>query len=269
MLSKNLETAIHAALLAGEKIRAIYVEEEHGVSYKTDDSPLTRADSAAHDCIANHLCETNIPLLSEEDARNHGFEERKNWPLCWIVDPLDGTKEFIKRNGEFTVNIALAENGVPTLGVIYAPVPDVLYFAEKNTGAFLIRNTLQHSFSAELILANRVLLPLQALPEICTVVGSRSHASEETDAFVEQLRTQYGSVDFIAAGSSLKFGLIAEGKAHTYPRFAPTMEWDTAAGQIIVEESGGTMIDYQTQKPIQYNREQLRNDWFLVRAKDF
>ncbi len=269
MLSKNLEIAIHAALQAGEKIRTIYREEEHGVSYKTDNSPLTRADSAAHDCIASYLAETKIPLLSEEDARNHGFEERKNWSRCWIVDPLDGTKEFIKRNGEFTVNIALAANGVPMLGVIYAPILDVLYFAEKDAGAFLIRNTKDDAYSSEMMRAKAISLPLQPLPQICTVVGSRSHASSETDAFVEQLRTGFGTVDFIAAGSSLKFGLIAEGKAHVYPRFAPTMEWDTAAGQIIVAESGGNMIDYHAKKPMTYNREELRNDWFLAVAKGF
>jgi 3'(2'), 5'-bisphosphate nucleotidase len=264
MFSKLLETAIHAAILAGEKIRIIYAEEEHGVSYKDDDSPLTRADSAAHDYIAQQLSETNIPLLSEEDARNHGFEERKNWSRCWIVDPLDGTKEFIKRNGEFTVNIALSENGVPVLGVIYAPIPDVLYLAEKDGGAFLIREASKLVLENGVLLQNCVRLPLQSLPEICTVVGSRSHASPETDAFVEQLRARFGAVDFIAAGSSLKFGLIAEGKAHVYPRFAPTMEWDTAAGQIIVAESGGSMIAFDTKKPMTYNREELRNGWFLA-----
>lgn len=261
-----LKTAITASIEAGASILTIYKLAAIDVTYKDDRTPLTLADRASHDVIVKALVSTNIPVLSEEDSRSHEFSERSSWTKCWIVDPLDGTKEFIKRNGEFTVNIALAENGKPILGVIYTPVTDVLHYAAEGVGAFRVDKASTIS-SADDFFTQAQKLPVQELPETFTIVGSRSHASPETEAYVEEQRKKYGNVEFVAAGSSLKFCLVAEGIAHVYPRFAPTMEWDTAAGQVIVEQAGGTMIEWPSKNQIKYNREQLRNTWFFATAK--
>ncbi len=260
-----LKTAITASIEAGKSILSIYKLAAIDVTYKDDRTPLTLADRASHDVIVKALESTSIPVLSEEDSRAHEYAERSTWTKCWIVDPLDGTKEFIKRNGEFTVNIALSENGKPTLGVIYTPVTDVLHFAAEGVGAFRVDKASAIS-SAEDFFTEGKKLPVQPLPSTFTIVGSRSHASPETEAYVEEQRKKHGSVEFVAAGSSLKFCLVAEGIAHVYPRFAPTMEWDTAAGQVIVEQAGGEMIEWPSKNQIKYNREQLRNTWFLVTA---
>jgi 3'(2'), 5'-bisphosphate nucleotidase len=262
-----LNTAIKASIEAGKSILSIYHMSAIDVTYKEDRTPLTLADRASHNIIAGELLDTKIPLLSEEDSRAHHFSERNKWTRCWIVDPLDGTKEFIKRNGEFTVNIALCENGKPVLGVIYTPVQDVLHFAAEGMGAFRIDKASTLGSEEEIFAASEK-LPLQSLPTIFTIVGSRSHASPETEAYVEEKRKAHGEVDFVAAGSSLKFCLVAEGKAHVYPRFAPTMEWDTAAGQVIIEQSGGKMVEWPSKDPILYNREELRNTWFLCEARE-
>jgi 3'(2'), 5'-bisphosphate nucleotidase len=262
-----LKTAIAASIEAGKSILTIYRNTAIDVVYKDDRTPLTLADRASHDVIVKALAATSIPVLSEEDSRAHDFSERCTWTKCWIVDPLDGTKEFIKRNGEFTVNIALAENGKPVLGVIYTPVQDVLHFAAEGIGSFRVDKASLISSPDDFFTQGKQ-LPTQQLPEAFTIVGSRSHASPETEAYIEEQRKKNGSVDFVAAGSSLKFCLVAEGMAHVYPRFAPTMEWDTAAGQVIVEQAGGKMVEWPSQNAIQYNREQLRNTWFLVEAKN-
>jgi 3'(2'), 5'-bisphosphate nucleotidase len=258
------KTAIHAALQAGAAILEIYGRADFGIELKEDETPLTLADRKAHDIIAGRLASSGIPVLSEEDAKNHSYEERKNWKQCWIVDPLDGTKEFIKRNGEFTVNIALVENGKPLLGIIYVPVKDLLYYTHPNEGCFRIIDASRIVNEGIAFEQVRQLLPAQERPSIFTLVGSRSHASSETDAYVKELEHKYGQVRFIAAGSSLKFCLVAEGQAHAYPRFAPTMEWDTAAGQAILEAAGGTVVMWPEKMPLSYNRENLRNGWFLA-----
>jgi 3'(2'), 5'-bisphosphate nucleotidase len=264
-MKELLTTAITAAIEAGKGILDVYSLAAIDVEFKDDRTPLTQADRVSNDIIAKHLANTNIPMLSEEDSRTHDYLTRSKWNKCWIVDPLDGTKEFIKRNGEFTVNIALAENGKPILGVIYTPVLDVLHFAAEGIGAFRLEKVF--SMNAENYFSLAQKMPLQQLPEKFTIVGSRSHASPETDAYVTEQRKKYGEVDFVAAGSSLKFTLIAEGKAHVYPRFAPTMEWDTAAGQVIVEQAGGSVVDWPSKNQIAYNRQELRNGWFLCEAK--
>lgn len=255
--------AIQAAIDAGAVIMRIY-NNEFAVEYKADESPLTLADQEADDLIQERLKTTGVPVLSEEGAKEE-YANRKDWTRCWIVDPLDGTKEFVKRNGEFTVNIALAENGVPVFGVVYAPALGWLYMGEKGNGAH--RTHIADPFHP--MRGNRTVehLPAQEFPAVTTIVGSRSHASPETEAFIESIRKEKGEVDFAASGSSLKFCLVAEGRAHVYPRFAPTMEWDTAAGQAVLEAAGGEVIRHDTNEPLRYNKENLLNPWFIARMK--
>ncbi|HEU4717662.1 MAG TPA: 3'(2'),5'-bisphosphate nucleotidase CysQ [Bacteroidia bacterium] len=250
--------AVTAAFRAGEEIMKVYGSDDFGVEKKEDESPLTLADREADEVIGRCLGVTGIPILSEEGAQIP-YSERKAWNRCWIVDPLDGTKEFIKRNGEFTVNIALVENGEPVFGVVYAPALDVVYVGEKGAGAWKgtsgdFRKTAQRA------------LPLNPVPQTFTMVGSRSHSSPETEAYVKEMEAKHGKVDFVASGSSLKFCLVAEGKAQAYPRFAPTMEWDTAAGQAVLEAAGGKVFMWPSGQPLRYNREELRNGWFLATA---
>ena len=245
-----LELAIEAAILGGKEIMKIY-DQDFEVSTKKDNTPLTIADKNANEIIENKLKQTGIPVLSEEGI-HADFEERKNWEQLWIVDPLDGTKEFVKRNGEFTVNIALVENGIPIMGVIYVPVTKVLYYS-SSIGAFKKENE------------KVVQLPIKNDRNSFVVVGSRSHQSKETAKYFESLRTKKGDIEIISMGSSLKICLVAEGKADIYPRFAPTMEWDTAAGHAIVNSAGKNIIDYHTNKEMVYNRKNLRNNWFIVK----
>ena len=247
---------MNAALDAGAEIMKIYSTADFGVEMKSDNSPLTLADKAAHDIIVEQLEETGVPILSEEGDEIVSYEERKTWKHLWVVDPLDGTKEFIKRNGEFTVNIALVEDGVPVFGVVYAPALEKLYYSLPGEGAFLVRRDVHPEETFP--------LPRPDRPSIFTIVGSRSHSSPETEAYIQEMRAKHGEVDFAASGSSLKFCLLAEGKAHSYPRFAPTMEWDTAAGHAILLAAGGNVVVWPEKTELRYNREQLRNPWFLA-----
>lgn len=260
-----LELVIKASIEAGEKILKVY-EEPIAVTTKSDDSPLTQADLQSNEVITNYLEKTPFPILSEE-GKEMPYAERSNWTTNWIVDPLDGTKEFIKKNGEFTTNIALVTDGLPVLGVIYAPVLDELYFAEESFGAYKCSGK---SFTGQLddLLQKAHKLPLEQSSTKIKVVASRSHLSEETQAFIDELSQQHNDVETVSKGSSLKFCIVAEGSAQFYPRFAPTMEWDTAAGQAIVEMSGGTVIDHETGERMRYNRENLLNNWFLVKGQE-
>ena len=197
-----------------------------------------------------------------EEGKHLAFKDRKEWNVFWLVDPLDGTKEFIKRNGEFTVNVALIENGHPVLGVVYVPVFGSLYFASKSIGAFKLDDALNNRSHLE---KEAISLPYKSWDKRhLNVVGSRSHMSEETMNYLEKLKDEYESVEVVSKGSSLKLCLVAEGEAQLYPRFAPTMEWDTGAGQAIVEFSGGLVLNYPDLKPLRYNKENLRNPWFIV-----
>lgn len=250
------------SLKAGKAILEVY-DSDFAVESKVDRSPLTLADKKAHEEIVEGLKATPFPVLSEEGS-TIPFEERKNWEYFWMVDPLDGTKEFVKRNGEFTVNIALIERGKPILGAIYVPVKDTLYLGSTILGAFKI-NALSSSSIDDSLLKEENQLPKPFEREF-TMVGSRSHMSEETQAYMEELKQEHNTVEILAVGSSLKLCMLAEGKADVYPRFAPTMEWDTAAGQAILEAAGGSLIDWSTQESMVYNRENLRNNWFLAKA---
>lgn len=287
-MEELLKIAQKAAQEAGAEILRIYTDpsQDFGIEKKADNSPLTLADKAAHLCIMRYLQETDIPVLSEE-GQHLPYEVRKTWKRLWVVDPLDGTKEFIKKNGEFTVNIALVEDCSPVLGVIYIPVTGVMYYGIVGKGAW--KMTLSNSTSkARTIEA----LPIEGATGVfgvateCgygpakgsnypvattergegpfVVVASRSHMSPETEAYVEEIRRLHSNVQLISSGSSIKICLVAEGAADAYPRYAPTMEWDTAAGDAIARAAGKQVLDVQTGNPLTYNKEDLHNPWFLV-----
>jgi len=259
-MNKLVKLAIEASIKAGEEILRIY-NQDFDVEYKNDSSPLTIADKNANDIIMSFLKETNIPIISEEN-KQLDYSTRKNWSKCWIVDPLDGTKEFIKKNGEFTVNIALIENDKPIIGVIYVPVTKELYIGivPENKSYKVIINDV---FNLNNIFTKNNLIEPKNTNKIIKIVGSRSHMNKETESFVNELK-QKNTIKIISKGSSLKFCLIAEGKADIYPRFAPTMEWDTAAGQAICEAVGLQVISKETNEPLLYNKENLLNPYFIV-----
>ena len=259
-LSQNLKIAIEASVKAGKKILEIYNSDDFIVEYKSDDSPLTLADRSSDEIIKNALKASNIPILSEE-GNVLDFNKRKDLKRLWVVDPLDGTKEYIKRNDEFTVNIALVENKRPILGVIYAPALKVLYFSENKFGSYKLE--LKTSTLSSLDYSRAIKLPVTINNNSYGVVTSRSHLDKETLSYIENLKNIRLNVESIAIGSSLKFCLLAEGTADCYPRFSPCMEWDTAAGKIICKEVGFEVIDQMTEKEIIYNRENLLNNSFI------
>lgn len=261
-IDKYLAIAIEASLKAGDVIMQVY-DTAFNVELKDDKSPLTEADSKANDVINSFLKETPIPIISEEN-RQIDYSERKKWNTCWIVDPVDGTKEFIKRNGEFTVNIALVENGIPKLGVIYVPVIKRLYFADVKMKQAFSADLSSHNSSLDEVIASATLLKTKTPSNSVDIVGSRSHMSQETLDFIENIKSKGKEVNIVSKGSSLKFCLVAEGNADIYPRFAPTMEWDTAAGQAICNAVGAEVISEITKEPLLYNKENLLNPWFVV-----
>ena len=245
-----LEIAINASLLAGEEIMNVYAQDFQ-VFQKKDESPLTMADKNANKVIEEYLRKTKIPVLSEE-GNQPNYESRKNWERLWIVDPLDGTKEFVKRNGEFTVNIALVENGCPIIGVIYVPVKDILYYG-SSAGAFKKENGVTN------------MLPFSISRDNLIVVSSRSHLTKETELYLDELKNDSNNIKIISVGSSLKLCYLAEGIADIYPRFAPTMEWDIAAGHAILKAAGKSIVDKSTGKEMVYNRKNLVNNWFIAK----
>ncbi len=272
---KLILTTILAAKRAGEAILDVY-DSDFAVEQKDDKSPLTLADKKSNEVIENVLKQTitvnnsTVPILSEE-GKEISYEERKKWEYFWLVDPLDGTKEFIKRNGEFTVNIALIHKHKPVLGIIYIPVKNIFYFAAINIGTYKLENSeiLTDDLSIEELIDKSQKLPLDSNDKSSlTVIGSRSHTSEEFSEFVKRLNEKHGNVEFISSGSSLKLCLVAEGIADVYPRFGPTMEWDTAAGQAIVEQANGTVMDTKTNEPLEYNKSNLLNPFFIVSRQD-
>ena len=262
MSQELLKIAIDAALQAAKKIVEIYQSDDFDIQLKSNDSPLTKADIASHNIIESYLKETQIPILSEE-GKDIPYDIRKKWSRLWIVDPIDGTKEFIKRNGEFTVNIALVENQLPTIGVIYAPILNDLYFSSHALGAYKVKVDLDN-YSVVSLIENGIQLPIERQEDRYTIVTSRSHLSTETDDFIDEMKSKHGDIYMISKGSSLKICMVAEGLADCYPRFSPTMEWDTAAGQAICSASGLELIDWKSKSVLRYNRPNLRNDWFIV-----
>ena len=263
-----LHKAIFAAIKAGDRINEIY-DTDFNVIIKSDYTPVTIADQEANQIIEDVLKQTSIPVLGEEGI-HHEYELRKNWSLLWIVDPLDGTKEFVKRNGEFTVNIGLSENGVPILGVIFSPVFKDLYFSADGIGAFKIdRHTFieikEEIVSMELteILKYSVRLPLQKLPDVFTVVASRSHQNPVLKKYIQEIEKRE-EVKTIYSGSSIKMCWVAEGLAHEYPRFGRTMEWDTCAGHSILKNAGGNIHHPDNGTPLVYNKGNLANPDFIA-----
>lgn len=258
MLEKiEIDHIIDIAKKAGDVIMDIY-QKDFDVEFKGDSSPLTEADKSAHLVIVDGLESINksidedIPILSEE-GKHLPYEERKDWNYFWLVDPLDGTKEFVKKNGEFTVNIALIHNDKPILGVVYAPALCTTYYSKKGSGAF--KDGQQ--------------LPIKTANERTDykIVASRSHMSDETKTFIDGIKTDKEK-DLISIGSSLKLCLVAEGEADIYPRLGPTMEWDTGAAHAVVNEAGMSLEKYSFEngyEPHLYNKENLLNAWFVVR----
>lgn len=260
-MGEILMMAIKASINAGSHIMKIYESEDFSVERKDDDSPLTSADLKSNAVINSYLDVTDIPIFSEEN-KQLSFEKRKAWELCWIVDPLDGTKEFIKQNGEFTVNIALIRDSLPILGVIYVPAKKIIYYAdEKNAWKQTLDEIDPEKFDHS---KSSAIQPGKIRGKI-RVVGSRSHMSAETENFIAKLSAEFDQeIEVISRGSSLKFCLVAEGAADVYPRLAPTMEWDTAAGHAICKAKGLKVMDKITQKEMRYNKPQLLNNNFLV-----
>lgn len=254
--------SVNAAIKAGEKILEVYAED-FAVETKADNSPLTKADRASHEIIKELLKSTNLPVLSEE-GKQMSFDERKEWNTFWLVDPLDGTKEFIKRNGEFTVNIALIKNGLPVLGVVYVPVTGTLYYGFEEGGSYSFNVNESEGKSLQEMINSAKRLPENASEGVYTIVASRSHSTPETESFIEDKKKIHGEVNLVSAGSSLKLCLVAEGKAQVYPRLAPTMEWDTAAGHAVAKFADCKVFDFKTKEELQYNKENLLNPWFVV-----
>ncbi|MDX2411981.1 MAG: 3'(2'),5'-bisphosphate nucleotidase CysQ [Woeseiaceae bacterium] len=248
-LKELIEPIVALATEAGQAILEVYATD-FDVQEKSDESPLTQADLASHNCIVAGLKQLtpDIPIISEEDGLPT-FEERRQWQRYWLIDPLDGTKEFVNRNGEFTVNIALIDSHRPVFGVVYVPVQDKTYLGCEGHGA-----ELRESGSVTPIrVADASSTPVR-------IVGSRSHRGSSLDAFLERL----GETDMLPMGSSLKFCVIAEGRADIYPRLGPTSEWDTAAAQAVVEQAGGKVLELDG-KPLSYNaKEDILNPWFVV-----
>jgi len=256
MLEKiKIEQVVELARQAGSAIMEVY-QKDFEVEFKADESPLTEADKTAHRIIEQGLLaldqqnDTNIPLLSEE-GKNIPYDERKAWEYFWLVDPVDGTKEFVKKNGEFTVNIALIHKDTPVLGVVFAPALNTMYWSKEGEGAF----------------KDGQKLPLKTADqrESYKIVASRSHMSQETKDFVDGIETNKEK-ELVSIGSSLKVCLVAEGEADIYPRLGPTMEWDTGAAHAIVNGAGMQLQKYENEcySKHAYNKENLLNGWFIV-----
>lgn len=269
-----IERLVPVAAEAGAAVLDIY-NTDFGVSYKDDRSPLTMADRRSHTIILERLrgLSPRFPVLSEE-GKTMPYDERKGWEYFWLVDPLDGTKEFIKKNGEFTVNIALIHKDRPVLGLVYVPVRGTYYFAGQGLGAYKLAkgDIISPGLTFDALLKSSERLPLRGGQgdavrgaDSLVVIASRSHATGEGEAFVEEMKKRYSNVEIMSAGSSLKFCLVAEGTADVYPRFGPTMEWDTAAAQCVVEESGGSVAALDGKgRPLSYNKRDLRNSGFIA-----
>lgn len=267
-----LPPLFNAAVRAGAAIMQVYKNrDDYDISLKSDRTPITVADRLAHKTIREYLGPTRIPVLSEE-GREMLYDERRNWELYWLVDPLDGTVEFIKGNNEFTVNIALMENNVCMAAVIYVPYYEKVYFAERNAGTFLkdhIAPDAAADYSYERIVGGTRRLPLEAEPshDRLRVALSRSHQTAETHEHVARLRERFPDLEIVEQGSSYKFCMLAEGRADYYVRTTHTYEWDTAAGELILAEAGGSTRALPDGRTLCYNEEDLRNPWFVCRSK--
>ena len=264
-----LAEQLNAAVRAGAEIMRIYNGgDDYDISLKSDHTPITIADRMAHDSIKRSLGATHIPILSEE-GRSMLYEERCNWELFWLVDPLDGTVEFIKGNNEFTVNIALMENNICISAIVYVPYHNKMYIAERGRGAWVMNGVVpdaEAAYTYAEIHGSSMALPLaESAHDNFRVAVSRSHQTPETHEHIKTLRAEHPNIEIVEQGSSYKFCLLAEGTVDYYVRTTTTSEWDTAAGELILMEAGGTTCDYATGAPLLYNKEVLDNPWFIAR----
>ena len=266
-----LVSAFNAAVRAGARIMEIYNSDELGINLKSDNTPTTLADREAHNLIKQYLGQTRIPILSEE-GRNLLFEERGTWDLFWMVDPLDGTQEFIRHEShQFTVNIALMVENEPFLGVIYVPAFDKIYFSDMERGAFVkeeVKPDPEAAYAISEIYQGAAQLPLtETINSPIRVAVSRMAASPDTDRFVELLRERCGEVEIVPTGSSLKFGLVAEGPVDYYVRASLSYEWDTAAGHAIAAAAGAKAINMLRRDELKYNKNDLENPYFYCKSR--
>ncbi len=254
--SLDMDHLTATAREAGSAIMEVY-ETDFDVNRKSDKSPLTLADLHSHETISSRLRRRypGVPILSEESTEQAMYEVRKKWSSFWLVDPLDGTKEFVKRNGQFTVNIALIEGSRPVAGVVYAPALRLLYHGREGEAALKIED------GATPVSLTR---PAKASQDRLVIAGSLSHPTPEMDAFLAEQRLKYKQVDFVAMGSSLKLCMVADGRADIYPRFGPTMEWDTAAAHAVVNAAGRKVLRWGSSEELTYNKPDLHNEWFVV-----
>jgi 3'(2'), 5'-bisphosphate nucleotidase len=265
-LDTMLDISIEAAVRAGKKTLEFF-RQDFEVYSKDDNSPLTLADLESNRIINEFLETTGIPILSEEN-KLASFDVRKHWQRFWLVDPLDGTKEFIRKNPEYSVNIALIEKNSPILGVVYIPAREVIYYGDRNHGSY--KASVQDFTSVKEICNASLKLPLQhSTREKPVILVSKSHLSEDTQLFIDRIQAFTGDCIVESYGSSLKFCLIAEGKADLYPRIGSTMEWDTAASHAIVNYAGCGIIRLPDKLALEYNKENLLNPSFIVYQKDF
>ena len=263
---KLVKLAIDASIEGGIEIMKVYNSVKFNVMLKKDLSPLTEADLKSNEIIKEYLEKSKLPVLSEEEKKIP-YVKRKGWEIFWLVDPLDGTKEFIKRKGEFTVNIALVEKNMPAAGIIYVPFSKDLYFSLPGNGSYKFSHADIDSVknkSLKDIIKNAATLPLAGKRDRLTVIGSRSHMSIKTEIYLKKLRRQHKDMEVIKIGSSMKLCLIAEGKADIYPRFSPSMEWDIAAGHAIIEGAGFSICELNNKNPLVYNKKDLKNPAFIA-----
>ncbi|MBN2485653.1 MAG: 3'(2'),5'-bisphosphate nucleotidase CysQ [Bacteroidales bacterium] len=266
ILSGELKIAIQAAIDAG-KATLQYYGKPMQITNKSDYSPLTQADIEADRIIACRLAVTQIPVLSEE-SKSIAYSERKQWKQYWLVDPLDGTKEFINNSNEYTVNIALMLNNKPVAGIIYVPAKDTLYYGRAGEGAYKLEKA--GTLAEDILFKPGVYMPLPGNTTTdLVVIASRSHPDPNTLSFIKNIESSYNQVSIENYGSSLKFCMLAEGKADIYPRLGPTMEWDIAAGHAIIEAAGINIVQYKTKTPLVFNKENLLNPWFVAFGKKF
>jgi len=264
-MNVNYDIANRAALEAGKEILHIYNNRaDFEVEEKGDLSPLTIADRVAHERIVQHLEKTGIPVLSEE-GKDLDYIRRKGWDLFWLVDPLDGTKEFIKKNGEFTVNIALVKHQEPIYGVVYAPVLNELYVGIPGIGSFLCQDEKDMYQPTDYLIQLAQPLPLENGNREYTVVASRSHLNPDTEEYLSTVRDSHPDLQLISKGSSLKLCMVARGDADEYPRLGPTMEWDVAAAHAVVKGAGMEVRQWQNGIPLEYNKQELLNPYFIVK----
>jgi len=263
-----ISTAVRAAMCAGAEIMDVYCKQSFEVEYKSDKSPLTKADIRANAVITAVLRETDLPILSEEGV-HLPYEERQAWSRFWLIDPLDGTSEFVAKSGDFCVNVALIDNTEPILGVIYSPVKDTVWFGAMGFGAYKIEDATKviDDFSFESMQNAAIKLPYRNTGDEFVFVASRSNLNAATKAFIDTVSTEYPKTRIAHIGSALKFTVLADGMADLYPRFATTSEWDTGAGHAILKSIGGNIFQADTNIPLVYNKANLDNPGFVAFVK--